>query len=108
MPAGSQRKREAEVQRLLAGKRCRLSVRHLYFNLPKQANDLLRTMLLSSCHSRLLSYQFVASTPVQKQPGIPNPRDETGSGNVRFRGVQTLSSFRHRMGPIRWFRRKLI
>jgi len=43
----------------------------LLSNLPKQAHHLLRTMLLSSCYSRLLSYQFVSSTLVQKQPGIP-------------------------------------
>jgi hypothetical protein len=30
-------------------------------------------MLLSSCHSRLLSYQFLAHQLVQKAPGIPNP-----------------------------------
>src|ERR1700723_960482 len=59
-----------------------LSVRNRYFNLPKQAHDLLRTMLLSSCHSRLLSYQFVSSTLVQKQPGIPPVRVEHHSSLV--------------------------
>jgi hypothetical protein len=49
----------------------RLSVRHRYFNLPKQTHDLLWSMRLSSRHKWLLSYQFVSSNLVQKMPGIP-------------------------------------
>ena len=44
---------------------------HGHFDLPKQAHDLLRSMLLSSCHSRLLSYQFVSYPLVQNLPGTP-------------------------------------
>jgi hypothetical protein len=40
-------------------------------NLPKQTHNLLRRMLLSSRHSRLLSYQFLALMLVQKLPGTP-------------------------------------
>jgi hypothetical protein len=49
----------------------RLAVCHRYFNLPKQTHNLSRRMLLSSCHSWLLSYQFVSLKLVQKAPGSP-------------------------------------
>src|ERR1700689_5198117 len=54
---------------LFAGHFCPLSVCPRPFDLPQQAHDLLRRMLLLSCHSRLLSYQFVSFPLVQDLPG---------------------------------------
>jgi len=50
--------------------RC-LPVRHSNFDLTKQAHYLFWRMLLSSCHSKLPSYQFLAHQLVQKAPDIP-------------------------------------
>jgi len=50
-----------------AGRRGCLPVRHCHFNLPKKAHHLLRRMPFSSCHSRLLSYQFLSLQLVQKK-----------------------------------------
>jgi hypothetical protein len=40
-------------QRIFAGLSRRLPIRHRYFNLSKQTHDLLRCMLLPSCHPSL-------------------------------------------------------
>ena len=42
---------------------------HRHFNLQQQAQDLLRRVLLPSCHSRLRSYQFGSLQLVRKKPG---------------------------------------
>jgi hypothetical protein len=46
-------------------------IRHAHFNLPKQVDDLLRCMILPSCHKQFLLFQFVSSQLVQIEPGIP-------------------------------------
>ena len=57
--------------RLSAGNwRC-IPVRHRHINLPKQAHDPLRSMLLPSCHPKAPSFQFLSSHLVQKVPGTP-------------------------------------
>lgn len=68
---------------LFAGQSCRLSVGRCHFDLPQQAHDLLRRMLLLSCHSRLLSYQFVSFPLVQDLPGRAGvPLESRGSSAV--------------------------
>jgi len=42
-----------------------------HFYLPKKAHNLFWSMLLSSCHSRLLLHQFLSLKLVQKSPGTP-------------------------------------
>jgi hypothetical protein len=49
----------------------RLSVGHSYFNLSQQIYHLLWLVLLSSCHLRPLSCQFLLLLLVQKAPGTP-------------------------------------
>src|SRR5271169_441249 len=55
----------------LAGLRRQLPIRRPHLNLPQQTYNLLRRMFLSSCHAKLLSYQFASSLLVQESPGTP-------------------------------------
>ncbi|HEY6447309.1 MAG TPA: hypothetical protein VIY53_12680, partial [Acidobacteriaceae bacterium] len=47
-------------------------VRHRHFDLPQQVHHLLRGMLPSSCHLRLLLLQFLSFKLVQNSPGTPD------------------------------------
>ena len=66
------------LQLLLAALRSCLSVRHRYFNLPQQVRHLLWTMLLSSYHLLLSSFQSVSSQLGHFEPSTPVPLCDAG------------------------------
>ncbi len=55
--------------RFLTSLRQRLPVPDTNFNLPQQVHNLFRCMLLSSCHSQLLSFQFYRFSTSKKSAG---------------------------------------
>jgi hypothetical protein len=70
----------------LTSLRKRLPVRNSNLNLPWKVHNLLRGMLLPSCHSHFYLFQFVASQLVQKWPAIPQSQcSECNNAHVSIR-----------------------